>query len=141
MAARGRRSTPPSPTFNEPEPEVGLKIRRLKSGFAYYAEYKFGGGRCLYETIKAGSSREARRIYAARYKQLRKRTAPDCSRPEDRMTPRARVASALAATLRTLVEKRVISEAEACALLPEYAAPHISDADAGQGSIPDRVPV
>jgi hypothetical protein len=52
---------------------MGLKIRRLKSGFAYYAEYKLGK-HCIYEKIQAGSAREAKRIYAARDKELRKNT-------------------------------------------------------------------
>jgi hypothetical protein len=105
---------------------VGLKIRRLKTGFAYYAEYKFGG-RCVYETIKAGSSREARRVYAARYKELRAGSAVDVA---PRMKPGVdrHLAAAYSAVLRTLVAKRVVSEAEASELLPELLAPNLLDA-------------
>jgi hypothetical protein len=110
---------------------VGLKIRRLRSGFAYYAEYKFGGGRCIYETIKAGSSREARRIYATRYKELRAGNAVDIEIKTKPKPPQDRhMAAAFSAVLRTLVARRVVSEAEASELLPELLAPTLSDSGA-----------
>jgi hypothetical protein len=116
---------------------VGLKIRRLKTGFAYYAEYKFGSGRCIYETIKAGSSREARRIYAARYKELR---ATDAADVEFKMKPKPgpdrHMAAAFSAVLRTLVAKRLVSEAEASELLPEFLAPNLFDNEAGDSASP-----
>jgi len=102
---------------------MGLKIRRLKSGFAYYAEYKFGR-HCIYEKIEAASAREAKRIYNARLKELR------ASLPKDRdirqLTPNEardkRITAALSAMLRKLIDKRVISEAEALELLPEFSS-------------------
>ncbi len=53
---------------------MGLKIRRLKNGFAFYGEYKFGSGRgrqnCIYERVEASSLREAKKKYAARRAEL-----------------------------------------------------------------------
>ena len=112
---------------------MGLKIRRLKTGFAYYAEYKFGGGRCIYETIKAGSSREARRIYAARYKELRASSAADTALKARPGVDR-HMAAAYSAVLRTLVAKRLVSEAEASELLPEFLAPNLFDNEAGDST-------
>jgi hypothetical protein len=109
---------------------VGLKIRRLRSGFAYYAEYKFGGGRCVYETIKAGSSREARRIYAARYSELRAGNAAEVeikAKAKPKPGHDRHLAAAFSAVLRALVARRVVSEAEASELLPQLLAPNLSD--------------
>jgi hypothetical protein len=53
---------------------MGLKIRRLKNGFAFYGEYKFGSGsgrqNCIYERVEADSLREAKKKYAARRQEL-----------------------------------------------------------------------
>jgi hypothetical protein len=53
---------------------MGLKIRRLKNGFAFYGEYKFGSGsgrqNCIYERVEAESLREAKKKYAARRQEL-----------------------------------------------------------------------
>ena len=50
---------------------MGLKIRRLKNGFAYYAEYKLGRRGVIYEKIEANTKKQATKIYAARIKELR----------------------------------------------------------------------
>jgi hypothetical protein len=99
---------------------MGLKIRRLKSGFAYYAEYKLGK-HCIYEKIQAGSAREAKRIYAARDKELRKNTPMEMRTLSIKDSRNQRVTAALSAMLRKLVAKQVISEAEAMELLPEFS--------------------
>jgi hypothetical protein len=100
---------------------MGLKIRRLKTGFAYYAEYKLGR-HCIYEKIQAGSAREAKRIYAARDKELRQSTPP-AARLKTRGEQRDdKVNAALSAMLRKLIAKQVISEAEAIELLPGFAS-------------------
>jgi hypothetical protein len=53
---------------------MGLKVRRLKNGFAFYGEYKFGSGsgrqNCIYERVEADSLREAKKKYAARRQEL-----------------------------------------------------------------------
>jgi hypothetical protein len=100
---------------------MGLKIRRLKSGFAYYAEYKLGR-HCIYEKIQAGSAREAKRIYAARDKELRQSTPPAARMKSLREQRDDKVSAALSAMLRKLIAKQVISEAEAVELLPEFAS-------------------
>jgi hypothetical protein len=99
---------------------MGLKIRRRKSGFAYYAEYKLGQ-HCIYEKIQAGSAREAKRIYATRDKELRKSIPKEARTSSVKQTRDQRIAAALSAMLRKLVAKRVISEAEALELLPEFS--------------------
>jgi hypothetical protein len=99
---------------------MGLKIRRLKSSFAYYAEYKLGK-RCIYEKIQAGSAREAKRIYAARDKELRKNTPVELRALSIKDSRDQRVTAALFAMLRKLVSKQVITEAEAIELLPEFS--------------------
>jgi hypothetical protein len=99
---------------------MGLKIRRLKSGFAYYAEYKLGK-HCIYEKIQAGSAREAKRIYAARDKELRKNTPVELRALSIKDSRDQRVTAALSAMLRKLVSKQVITEAEALELLPEFS--------------------
>jgi len=99
---------------------MGLKIRRLKTGFAYYAEYKFGR-RCIYEKIEAGSAREAKRIYAARKEELRKEIPAEARATTQTEARDHKVAAALTAMLRKLVAKEVISEAEAEELLPEFS--------------------
>ncbi|MCC6948638.1 MAG: hypothetical protein IT539_12800 [Bradyrhizobiaceae bacterium] len=99
---------------------MGLKIRRLKSGFAYYAEYKFGR-HCIYEKIEAESARDAKRIYNARLKELRN-SIPQEARTHTRSETRdKRINEALSAMLRKLIDKQVISEAEALELLPEFS--------------------
>ncbi len=100
---------------------MGLKIRRLKTGFAYYAEYKLGR-HCIYEKIQAGSAREAKRIYAARDKELRKTTPLDARTKTRREQRDDKVNAALSAMLRKLIAKHVISEAEAVELLPGFAS-------------------
>lgn len=92
---------------------MGLKIRRLKGGFAYYAEYKFGE-RCIYETIRAHSSREAKKIYAARYKELRGQLPPQpAARPISVSEARdSQISAVLVALLRVLVSRHVFSDAE-----------------------------
>jgi hypothetical protein len=99
---------------------MGLKIRRLKTGFAYYAEYKLGR-HCIYEKIQAGSAREAKRIYAARDKELRRSTPLDARLKTRREQRDDKVSAALSAMLRKLIAKQVISEAEAIELLPDFA--------------------
>lgn len=100
---------------------MGLKIRRLKGGFAYYAEYKLGR-HCIYEKIQAGTAREAKRIYAARDKELRNSIPKEARTATARETRDKRVTDALSAMLRKLIAKHVISEAEAIELLPEFAS-------------------
>jgi len=99
---------------------MGLKIRRLKSGFAYYAEYKLGR-HCIYEKIQAGSAREAKRIYAARDKELRISIPKEARTATARESRDKRVTDALSAMLCKLIAKHVISEAEAIELLSEFA--------------------
>jgi len=98
---------------------MGLKIRRLKGGFAYYAEYKLGR-HCIYEKIQAGSAREAKRIYAARDKELRNSIPKEARTSSVKQARDKRVTDALCAMLRKLIDKHVISEAEAIELLPEF---------------------
>ena len=100
---------------------MGLKIRRLKTGFAYYAEYKLGR-HCIYEKIQAGSAREAKRIYAARDKELRRSTPPEARLKTRREQRDDNVNAALSAMLRKLIAKQVISEAEAVELLPGFVS-------------------
>jgi hypothetical protein len=100
---------------------MGLKIRRLKTGFAYYAEYKLGR-HCIYEKIQAGSAREAKRIYAARDRELRQSTPPEARLKTRREQRDDKVNAALSAMLRKLIAKQVISEAEAIELLPGFAS-------------------
>jgi hypothetical protein len=100
---------------------MGLKIRRLKTGFAYYAEYKLGR-HCIYEKIQAGSAREAKRIYAARDKELRLSTPLEARQKSRREQRDDKVNAALSAMLRKLIAKQVISEAEAIELLPEFTS-------------------
>jgi len=100
---------------------MGLKIRRLKTGFAYYAEYKLGR-HCIYEKIQAGSAREAKRIYAARDKELRQSTPPAARMKSVREQRDDKVSAALEAMLRKLIAKQVISEAEAIELLPGFTS-------------------
>ena len=100
---------------------MGLKIRRLKTGFAYYAEYKLGR-HCIYEKIQAVSAREAKRIYAARDRELRRTTPPDARMKTRREQRDDKVNAALSAMLRKLIAKQVISEAEAIELLPDFAS-------------------
>jgi hypothetical protein len=100
---------------------MGLKIRRLKSGFAYYAEYKLGR-HCIYEKIQAGSAREAKRIYAARDKELRISIPKEARTATVKQTRDKRVTDALSAMLRKLIDRNVISEAEAIELLPEFVS-------------------
>ena len=100
---------------------MGLKIRRLKTGFAYYAEYKLGR-HCIYEKIQAGSAREAKRIYAARDRELRRSTPPDARMKTRREQRDDKVNAALSAMLRKLIAKQVISEAEAIELLPDFTS-------------------
>lgn len=96
---------------------MGLKLRRLKNGFAYYAEYKFGG-RCVYESIEAKSAREAKRRYAARRKELLHQfqmQAADASANASinvREAGDSQINAVLAALLRALVARRVFSDAE-----------------------------
>jgi hypothetical protein len=100
---------------------MGLKIRRLKGGFAYYAEYKLGR-HCIYEKIQAGSAREAKRIYAARDKELRNSIPKEARTSTVKQARDKRVTDALSAMLRKLIDKHVISEAEAIELLPEFVS-------------------
>ena len=119
---------------------MGLKIRRLKTGFAYYAEYKLGK-HCIYEKIQAGSAREAKRIYAARDKELRKSIPPEARVTSVKETRDKRIANALSAMLRKLIDKRVISEAEAAELLPEFSgvpAPIVPAQEAEPEAMPVR---
>ena len=108
---------------------MGLKIRRLKGGFAYYAEYKLGR-HCIYEKIQAGSARDAKRIYAARDKELRNSIPKEARHATARETRDRRVTDALSAILRKLIAKHVISEAEAIELLQEFASLNPPGADA-----------
>ena len=56
---------------------MGLKIRVVKNGFSFYGEYKLGQRGVVYEKIEARNKRQAKKLYAARLKQLR---APDPAR-------------------------------------------------------------
>lgn len=100
---------------------MGLKIRRLKSGFAYYAEYKFGR-HCIYEKIEASSAREAKRMYNVRLRELR-HSLPERLRSSTQTEAKNdRVTATLSAMLRKLIDKQVISEEEALELLPEFSS-------------------
>ena len=50
---------------------MGLKIRRVKNGFSYYAEYKLGKRGVVYEKIEAQTKKQAEKIYKARLQELR----------------------------------------------------------------------
>jgi hypothetical protein len=52
--------------------------------------------------------------------------------------PDRHMAAAFSAVLRTLVAKRVVSEAEASELLPEFLAPNLFDNEAGDTTSPAR---
>lgn len=118
---------------------MGLKIRRLKSGFAYYAEYKLGR-HCIYEKIEAGSAREAKRIYNARLKELRQSTPQELRAVKPGEARDRRIAEALSAMLRKLIDKQVISEAEALELLPEFASLTPPEPAAAPASAPAAAP-
>ena len=63
---------------------MGLKIRRVKNGFSYYAEYKLGKRGVVYERIEARTKKQAMKIYKARDKELRD---GDRDPPPPRTTP------------------------------------------------------
>jgi hypothetical protein len=107
---------------------MGLKIRRLKTGFAYYAEYKFGK-HCIYEKIEASTAREAKRIYAARYKELRLSVPRESRSTSARESRDQQIATALNVVIRKLIAKRILSESEAVELLPEFVSLNPPDPD------------
>lgn len=95
---------------------MGLKIRRSKRGFAYYAEYKLGGNRVVYEKIDAKSAREARRMYAARLKELRVGTAVPAMVLVRNSRPRP-LPTVVVSILKKLVDKQLLSEEEMADIL------------------------